>query len=55
MARTVEDVLAEDTGIVDARAAMDMAPVAARLIPALKKMQTGKEQIVSFLSSVAKN
>ena len=58
MARTIEDVLARRTRalFLDARAAIDMAPMVARMIAAeLKKEEIWeKEQIVSFLS-VAKN
>jgi glycerol-3-phosphate dehydrogenase len=58
MARTVEDILARRTRalFLDARAAMDMAPVVARLLSnELKRdMIWEKEQIVSFMA-IAKN
>ncbi len=58
MARTVEDVLARRTRalFLDARAAMDMAPAAARLMAVELKKDNNweKEQVLSFIS-VAKN
>jgi glycerol-3-phosphate dehydrogenase len=58
MARTIEDVLARRTRslFLDARAAMDMAPIVARIMAGELKMGPDweREQIVSFLS-VAKN
>jgi glycerol-3-phosphate dehydrogenase len=58
MARTIEDVLARRTRalFLDARAALDMAPVVARLMTAELKKDASweKEQLLSFIS-VAKN
>jgi glycerol-3-phosphate dehydrogenase len=58
MARTIEDVLARRTRalFLDARAAIDMAPMTARLMASelVKDEKWEKEQVLSFLS-VAKN